>query len=115
MLELLTALFNAIFGVSKAVEKGMPNEKIQEEKFEIKKVVYKSTVINKMTDEFFGDLKNHVELKVEDKVNLECPDMNDIQKLLMIKILDERIVKYRKNNAWARPVFKKWLKDNNIK
>ena len=41
--------------------------------------------------------------------------MNDIQRLLMIKILNERIVKYRKNNAWARPVFKKWLKDNNIK
>jgi len=37
MFEWLTALFNAITGVSKAVEKGLPTEKIQEEKFEIKK------------------------------------------------------------------------------
>lgn len=112
MIGAVAEALKEVFGFGKKLA---DSEKIQEAKFEIKKITYESTVLNKMVDEFFGDLKNHTELTVEDKVNLECPDMENTQKALMIKVLNERIVKYRKKNAWARPAFRKWLKENNIK
>ena len=98
MFEWLTALFNAITGVSKAVEKGMPNDKIQEAKFDITKEALSEKQIkkiaderNRLADEMFGDLVGHPELSVADKVNYEATKLSDGEKLILIEILTDRL------------------------
>ena len=105
--EALKAAFG--FGI-----KVTDSKRIQEEKFSVIKIKYTADHLNRLADEFFGDLKNHTELTVEDKVNFECADLEATQKALLIKILNDRILEYRKKNAWAKPKFKQWLKTNNI-
>lgn len=94
----LTALLNAITGVSKAVEKGLPNEKIQEAKFGIAKQTLTEAQVkkiadkrNRLADEMFGDLVGHPELSVADKVNYEATELDSQEKLLLIKILEDRL------------------------
>jgi hypothetical protein len=106
----ISEALKAIFGFSTKVA---DSKRIQEEKFSVIKIKYTADRLNRLADEFFGDLKNHTELTVEDKVNFECADLEATQKALLIKILNDRILEYRKKNAWARPKFKKWLKENN--
>ena len=98
MLEWLTALFNAITGVSKAVEKGLPNDKIQEAKFEVTKPTLTEKQIkkiaderNRLSDEMFGDLVGHPELSISDKVNYEATKLDEKEKLLLIEILTDRL------------------------
>jgi len=98
MFEWLTALFNAITGVSKAVENGMPNEKIQEAKFEVTKPTLTESQVkkiadkrNRLADEMFGDLEGHPELSVADKVYYEAKELDETEKQLLIKILTDRL------------------------
>lgn len=98
MFEWLTALFNAITGVSKAVEKGMPNDKIQEDKFEITKPTLTEAQVkkiadkrNRLADEMFHDLRRHPELSIEDKVNYEATELDAEEKVLLIRILTDRL------------------------
>jgi len=114
IIEAIVAVAEAIKSVFSFSTKIADSEEIQEKKFIITKVKYTADHMNRLADEFFGDLKNHTELVAEDKVNFECADLEDTQKELLIKILNERIIEYRKKNAWAKPKFKKWLKNNNL-
>ena len=105
MLELLTALFNAIFGLSKAVEKGLPSDKIQEGKFEVTKPTLTEKQIkkiaderNRLADEMFGDLVGHPELNVADKVYFEATQLSNIDKILLIEILENRLNASQKYN-----------------
>jgi hypothetical protein len=98
MLQLLTAFFNAIFGLSKAVEKGLPSDKIQEAKFEVTKPTLTEKQIkkiaderNRLADEMFGDLVGHPELSISDKVNYEATKLDEKEKLLLIEILTDRL------------------------
>jgi len=115
VIEAIVAVAEALKAVFGFGTKVADSEKIQEEKFGIIKVKYTADRLNRLADEFFGDLKNHTELTVEDKVNFECADLEATQKKLLIKILNSRILEYRKKNAWAKPKFKQWFKQNNLK
>ena len=115
IIEAVVAVAEALKAAFGFGTKVADSEKIQEEKFEVIKIKYTADRMNRLADEFFGDLKNHTELTVEDKVNFECSDLEDTQKALLVRILNNRIIEYRKKNAWARPKFKQWLNQNNLK
>ena len=98
IVEAIIAIFGFGTAVTKAAEKGMDSEKIQEGKFEIKKETLsvkeeakQAEARNKIIDEMFHDLKNHPELDVADKVNFELKGWSEEEKRLAIKILFDRL------------------------
>lgn len=105
-MNLITAIFESIKALFVFGTKVAPSEKIQEERFEAKKQFIFSNERNKIFDEFFQDLKDHTELSIEDKVNFELMDMDSQSKAILIEMLEERIMRYRK----SRPIkFRKYL------
>lgn len=105
MFEWLTALFNAITGVSKAVEKGMPNEKIQEAKFEVKKPTLEISERIKRQNKIFNKIKNVPDADVNSFVR-EFTDLNEEDTDIMVKNITVRIAEYRRNypiiSGWRR-------------
>lgn len=98
MLQALIAAFKVWIGINKVVEKALPSEKIQEDKFEITKETLTEKQIkkiaderNKLADEMFGDLEGHPELNVADKVYFEATQLSNIDKILLIEILESRL------------------------
>ena len=98
MFEWLTALFNAITGVSKAVEKGLPNDELKQKKFELEEETLRVVEIqkiankhNRLADEMFGDLRKHPKLNISDKVNFEAAIMDEKERDVLIKILTDRL------------------------
>lgn len=65
-------------------------------------------------DREFRRLKDHTEISIPLDINFVDDNLNDEDTGELIKLLTSRITAYRKKNAWARPKFKKWLKENNI-
>lgn len=91
-------LFRAWDSSNKVAEKGMRSEKVNDAVFEIKKETLNeaegikiSKKRNRLADEFFGDLQGHPELSVIDKVNFECVGMDEEDRLILIKILTDRL------------------------
>ena len=105
MFEWLTALFNAIAGVSKAVEKGMPSDKIQEAKFEVKKPTLEITERIKRQNKIFNKIKNVPDADVRNFV-LEFTDLNEEDTDIMVKNITVRIAEYRRDypiiSGWRR-------------
>ncbi len=98
MWQAILAAFKVWIGINKVVEKALPSQKIQEEKFEITKETLTEKQIkkiaderNKLADEMFGDLVGHPELSVADKVNYEATKLSDGEKLILIEILTDRL------------------------
>ena len=103
MLEWLTALFNAITGVSKAVEKGMPNEKIQEAKFEVKKPTLEIRERIKRQNKIFNRIKNVPDADVKSFVE-EFTDLNEEDTEIMVKNISDRLKDYRRDH----PIISGW-------
>jgi hypothetical protein len=105
MFEFLAALFNAIAGVSKAVEKGMPNDKIQEAKFEVKKPTLEIHERIKRQNKIFNKIKNVPDADVRNFV-LEFTDTNEEDTDIMVKNITVRIAEYRRDfpiiSGWRR-------------
>lgn len=98
MLGWLKALFEAWTSANRVAEKALPNENIQNGKFEINKQALTEAQIrkvadkrNQLADEMFGDLVGHPELNISDKVNYEATKLDEKEKLLLIKILTDRL------------------------
>lgn len=98
MWEAILAAFKVWIGINKVVEKALPSEKIQEDKFEITKETLTEKQIkkiaderNRLADEIFGDLRRHPELSVWDKVNFECKQLDSEEKILLQNILIQRL------------------------
>lgn len=103
LVNLLKAFLETWTSANRVAEKALPSEKIQEEKFEIKKEtltakeeIERAELRNKIADEMFHDLKNHPELDVADKVNFELLNMGEDEKKLLIKIITDRLTEWRK-------------------
>lgn len=99
IIEGILAVWNS---ANRVAEKALPSEKIQEGKFEIEKETLEvkqdakqAEARNKIIDEMFHDLKRHMELSVEDKVNFELRGWSEEEKRLAIKIISERRDKYQ--------------------
>jgi len=105
MFEWLTALFNAITGVSKAVEKGMPNDKIQEAKFEKTLPTLEVGERVKRQNKIFNRIKNIPDADVKSFV-LEFTDLNEEDTEIMVKNITARIAEYRRDypiiSGWRR-------------
>lgn len=105
MLEWLTALFNAITGVSKAVEKGMPNENMQEKKFEKTLPTLEVGERIKRQNKIFNKIKNVPDADVRNFV-LEFTDLNQEDTDIMVKNITVRIAEYRRDfpiiSGWRR-------------
>ena len=98
MLKVFEWLFRAWNSANEVAEKALPSEKIQEEKFEIRKPTLTEAEVkkiadkrNRLADEMFGDLVGHPELSVEDKVRFEATELNKDEQDLLIKILTDRL------------------------
>ena len=97
--------------VSNAVEKSLPTDKMQEDKFEIQKPTLTESQVkkiadkrNKLADEMYGDLVHHPEISIENKVNFECSELNPEERELLISILTERLMA---NTIYAKKKNKK--------
>ena len=105
MWELITALFNAITGVSKAVEKGLPSDKIQEAKFEVKKPTLEISERIKQQNKIFNKIKNVPDADIRSFV-LEFTDSNEEDTEIMVKNITVRIAEYRRDypiiSGWRR-------------
>lgn len=98
MLKVFEWLFRAWNSANEVAEKALPSEKIQEEKFEIRKPTLTEAEVkkiadkrNRLADEMFGDLVGHPELSVADKVRFEATELNKDEQDLLIKILTDRL------------------------
>lgn len=98
LIELFTAIFKTWDSTNEVVKKALPSEKIQEEKFELKKETlavaedaHMAEKRNKIADEMFHDLRPHPELSVEDKVNYELQHWPESERKQLIKIIADRL------------------------
>ncbi len=103
MFEWLTALFNAITGVSKAVENGMPNEKIQEAKFEVKKPTLEIHERIRRQQKIFNKIKNVPDADVKSFVE-EFTDMSEEDTEIMVRNVSDRLKDYRRDH----PIISGW-------
>lgn len=98
LVELLKSIFKFGTSANEVAIKALPSEKIQEEKFEIRKPTLTEAEVkkiadkrNRLADEMFGDLVGHPELSVADKVRFEATELNKDEQDLLIKILTDRL------------------------
>jgi len=103
MFEWLTALFNAITGVSKAIEKGMPNENMQEKKFEKTLPTLEIHERIKRQNKIFNKIKNVPDADAESFVK-EFTDMNEEDTEIMVKNISDRLKDYRRDH----PIISGW-------
>jgi len=98
MWQAILAAFKVWIGINDVIEKALPSEKIQEAKFEVKKPTLTEKQVkeiadkrNRLADEMFGDLVGHPELSVSDKVFFEATELDENERLLLVKILEDRL------------------------
>lgn len=98
LIELFKAIFQFGTSANEVAKKALPSEKIQEEKFGLRKgtiSVSETQKIadkrNRLADEMFHDLRHHPELSVMDKVNYECAELNEEGRTYLIRIITERL------------------------
>lgn len=98
MWKLFEWLFRAWDSANKVAEKALPDAELQKKEFEIKKPTLTEAQVkkiadkrNRLADEMFGDLRRHPELSIEDKVNYEATELDAEEKVLLIKILTDRL------------------------
>ena len=103
MFEWLTALFNAITGVSKAVEKGMPNENMQEKKFEKTLPTLEISERIKRQNKIFNKIKNVPDADVKSFVK-EFTDMSEEDTEIMVRNVSDRLKDYRRDH----PIISGW-------
>jgi hypothetical protein len=91
-------LFRAWDSANKVAEKGLPDAELQKKQFEIKKETLTEAQVkkiadkrNRLADEMFGDLQRHPEISIQDKVLYEARQLDTEEKILLIKILTDRL------------------------
>lgn len=105
LVELLKSIFNFGTSANEVAIKAMPSEKIQEEKFEIKKPIIELNERIKRQNKIFNKIKNVPDADVRSFV-LEWTDLNDEDTDLMVNNITKRIEEYRKDypiiSGWRR-------------
>jgi hypothetical protein len=94
----LTELFKAISAMFNFSQKVIPSDELREDRFEVTKPNLTEAQVkkiadkrNRLADEMFGDLRRHPELSIEDKVNYEATELDAEEKVLLIRILKDRL------------------------
>jgi len=87
----LTALFEAIKAAFVFSTKVTPSEKIQEERFEIKKPRISGQEMTRIFDKRFHDLRHHPELDITTNVSMICNDLNAEDRAELVSQLTARL------------------------
>jgi len=104
-LAIVKAFFDAITGVSKAVEVRTKPEEIQVSEHTIKKPRLETTELIRRQQKVFNKIKNVPDADVKSFV-LEWTDMNEEDTEVMVKNITTRIAEYRRDfpviSGWRR-------------
>ena len=111
MWEAIKAFFLAWSSTNKVVEKALPSEKIQEEKFEQAKPRLELEEKQAVIRVAFQYLKNDTEINIDNYVNFSLDHLSEGDQKEIKQILKEKVYEYRKKHPI---IFKKWLKENNL-
>ena len=105
MLEVIKLIFRFLIGTNKVVEKALPSEKIQDEKFEVKKPTLEISERIKRQNKIFNKIKNIPDADVRNFV-LEFTDLTEKDTEIMVENITARIAEYRRDypiiSGWRR-------------
>ena len=90
----LTALFEAVKAIFVFSAKVTPSEKIQEERFKIKRVRMEANEFEAMLEETFREWRRNPEMDIITYVNFKNSTLPDDQEELMISLLRERMIAF---------------------
>lgn len=109
-LALIKAMFDAITGVSKAVEVRTKPEEVQVSEHQIKKPRLETSELIRRQQRIFNKIKNVPNADVRSFV-LEWTDMNEDDTEVMVKNIEIRIAEYRRDHpiisGWKRFIKRK--------
>lgn len=111
MWQFLVALFQAWTSTNKVVEKALPSEKVNNEKFEQAKPRLTLIEKEKTVSVAFHYLKNDTEIDIDNYVNYALDHLSDGDQKEIKQLLKEKVYEYRKRHPI---IFKQWLKQNNL-
>jgi len=105
----LIALFEAIKAVFVFSAKVTPSEKIQEAKFEIKRVRLESDAFELMLNQTFAEWRKNPEMDIINYVHYKNGNLPDDQEELMISLLRERMISLIRERRKKPILYKRWL------
>lgn len=111
----IIAFFRSVTGVARVVEKGLPSQKIQEERFDEKKALREQDLNQHMLNDDFRYLKRRTEIDVWDYVRDVHPKFDMETLVLYHKILTARVYQFRYDNAknpFVHRKIREWVKEN---
>ena len=106
----LTALFEAVKAIFVFSAKVTPSEKIQEERFKIKRVRLEADAFELMLNQTFIEWRRNPEMDIINYVKYKNGNLPDDQEELMISLLRERMVALIRYRRSFPVVYKQWLK-----
>lgn len=111
-MDIVTAIAQALKAFFDLLTKAIPSDAMRENKQAIVEPRLKQEEKIKIFNREFRRLKNHTELNIATSVNFVDDNLNPEDQKELIELLISRIFEYRKNHPI---IFRKWLKQNNIK
>ena len=106
----LTALFEAVKAIFVFSAKVTPSEKIQEERFKIKRVRLEADAFELMLNQTFIEWRRNPEMDIINYVKYKNGNLPDDQEELMISLLRERMIALIRYRRGFPVVYKQWLK-----
>lgn len=105
MWKTLYAAFKVWIGINDVIEKALPSEKIQEEKFEVKKPTLEISERIRRQQKIFNKIKNVPDADVKSFVK-EFTDMSEEDTEIMVRNVSDRLKDYRRDypiiSGWRR-------------
>ena len=111
-MDALTAIALALKSFFDFLTKSVPSDKIREDNHDIEKPRLLEDEKIKILNREFNRLKNNPELDITTSVSFVDDNLNSEDQKELISLLIARITEYRKNHPI---LFRKWLKNNNLK
>jgi len=110
MWQTIWAALKVWAGINSIIEKAQPSEKIQEEKFKIKRVRLEADAFELMLNQTFAEWRKNPEMDIINYVKYKNGNLPDDQEELMISLLRERMVALIRYRRGFPVVYKRWLK-----
>ncbi len=105
MWKTLYAAFKVWIGINDVIEKALPSEKIQEEKFEVKKPTLEISERIRRQQKIFNKIKNVPDADVKSFVK-EFTDMSEEDTEIMVRNVSDRLKDHRRDypiiSGWRR-------------
>lgn len=108
----ITAIAEAIKAIFGFAVRVTPSEKVQDDLHEIRKPRLEQKQKIAIYDREFRRLKDHTEIDIALDVDFVDENLNEEDKKELIELLTKRITEYRLKHPI---IFRKWIKQNNLK